>query len=386
MPPLRVGVDAACWPNRRGYGRFIRGLVTALAERDDLRLTLIADCQTAEQVAPPPGVGLLVVRTSAAASEAASASGRRTVLDLLRCGFATSRAGFDVVFYPSVSTYFPLLSRTPQVVTIHDTTPERLPSLVFPRRTLQLYWTLKVRWALRAARRVLTVSPFAARHLSEQFRLPARRITVVGEAPDPIFAPADADAVAAVLRDYDVSQPYLFFVGGLSPHKDVPTLLRATYRLSREVADLQLALAGEVEGDRFYTEPLRLRGLVEALGISERVRWLGYVPDRALAALYSGATALVLPSLAEGFGLPVVEAAACGTPVVASDRSNAAEVIAATRVFPAGDDAALAAAIRPLFDRATRQAVGELGRQQAASYCWEAAAARAAAVFHSVAQ
>jgi glycosyltransferase involved in cell wall biosynthesis len=386
VPPLRIGVDAACWPNRRGYGRFTRGLVGALAQREDLRLTLVADRHTAALIAPPPGVELLVVRTSAAAGDAASASGRRTVLDLLRCGLATSRAGFDVVFFPSVSTYFPLLSPTPEVVTIHDAIPERLPSLVFPRRRLQLYWTLKVRWALRVARRVITVSPFAARQLCDQFRLPEQRVRVVGEAPDPIFAPVDAETIAAVLGDYDLTQPYLLFVGGLSPHKDVPTLLRATYRLSREVAGLQLALAGEVDEDRFYTEPVRLRGIAEALGIAERVRWLGYVPDRALAALYSGATAVILPSLAEGFGLPVVEAAACGSPVVASDRSNAAEVIPAARVFPAGDDAALAAAVRPLFDAATRREVGERSREQAASYRWEEAAARAAAVFHEVAR
>ncbi|GIW07009.1 MAG: hypothetical protein KatS3mg060_1814 [Dehalococcoidia bacterium] len=377
-------MDAACWPNRRGYGRFTRGLVTALAERDDLRLTLVADRPTAVQITPPAGVRLLSVDASVAAGEAASATGRRAALDLLRCGLAAARAGFDLFFYPSVSTYFPLVSRTPQVVTIHDAIPERLPALVFPQRRLRLFWTLKVRWAIHAARRVLTVSPFAARQLREQFRLPAHRVTVVGEAPDPVFGPAPQEVVGAVLEKYDLRPPYLLFVGGLSPHKDLPTLLRATYRLLGDQPDLQLALAGEVEGDRFYTEPLRLRSLAEALGIAERLHWLGYVPDRDLAALYSGATAVVLPSLAEGFGLPVVEAAACATPVVASDRSHAAEVIAAVRVFPAGDDAALAAAVRPLFDAATRREIGARGREQAAAYRWDAAAARAAAVFHEV--
>lgn len=386
MPPIHVGVDAACWPNRRGYGRFTRGLVTALAERDDLRLTLVADRPTAEQIALPPNVRLLVVDASVAAGEAASATGRRAALDLLRCGLVAARARFEVFFYPSVSTYFPVLSRTPQVITIHDAIPEQLPALVFPGRRLRLFWTLKVRWALCAARSVLTVSSFAAQQLREQFRLPAWRVRVIGEAPDPVFAPVPPETVAAVLNDYGLATPYLLFVGGLSPHKDLPTLLRATCRLLASEPGLQLALAGEVERDRFYTEPLRLRALAEALGIADRLRWLGYVPDRDLAALYRGATALVLPSLAEGFGLPVVEAAACGTPIVASDRSHAAELVAATRVFPAGDDAALAAAVRPLFDPATRHALGEQGRQQAARYRWEEAAGRAAAVFHEVAR
>ncbi|MFN8533347.1 MAG: glycosyltransferase family 1 protein [Dehalococcoidia bacterium] len=381
MKPLRLGIDAACWTNRRGYGRFTRGLVGALAERDEVEVTLVADRSTAAAIVPPAGASLLVTPATVAASEAASASGRRSARDLIRSGLAASRAGFDLFFFPSVYTYFPLFSRTPQVVAIHDAIPEQLPALVFPERRLRLFWTIKVRWAIRAARRIITVSPFAARQVRERLGVSPQRLRVVSEAPDPIFTPTPEETIAEICRQYSLVRPYLLFVGGLSPHKDLPTLLRAAYRLDRDAPGIQVAIAGEVEGDSFFTEPVRLRALAEALGIADRVRWLGFVPDQDLAALYSGATALVLPSLAEGFGLPVVEAAACGCPVVASDASQAAEVIAAARVFPAGDDAALAAAVRPLLDPAERTRDGALAHHQAAAYRWETAAEQAIAIF-----
>ncbi|GIW12416.1 MAG: glycosyl transferase family 1 [Dehalococcoidia bacterium] len=381
---LRLGVDAGCWTNRRGYGRFTRGIITALATREDVQLTLIADRPTARALTLPPRAQLLEAPATTAASEAASASGHRPWRDLLACSLTASRARFDVFFFPSVYTYFPLFSRTPQVVALHDAIPEQLPDLVFPNWRRRLFWALKVRWALRAARRVVTVSPFAATEVRQRLGVSARRLRVLSEAPDPVFFPRPPEQVRLTCQRYRLGCPYLLYVGGFSPHKDLRTLLRAFYRLLREQPTLHLALAGDFSGDRFYTEPLAVRALQDALGIAERVHWLGYVPDEDLAALYSGAVALVLPSLGEGFGLPVVEAAACGCPVVASDRSHAADVIAATRVFPAKDDVALAATLRPFLEPAVRQAVGAQAQQEASRFQWSAVAAAAMAVFREV--
>ncbi|MCS6802949.1 MAG: glycosyltransferase [Chloroflexota bacterium] len=386
MPLLHVGVDAAGWQDRQRPGRFARGIVAALAARDDLRLTLVADRAAAGQITLPPGARLLLLEALSGVRAPMPARGVRVLIEALRRGLVASRARFDLFFYPSVSTYAPVLLRTPHVVAVHNAVPERLLSPPAASRHAPLRWSLTVRWALWAARRILVPSAVALRRLGAQFRLPRRKVRVVGEAPDSCFAPLPAERIAAVLRDYHLPQPYLLVVGGFAPQADRLTLLRATFRLLHDVPALQLALVGAPAGDRFYAEPLKLRVLATALGLAERLRWLGHVSEPDMAALYGGAVAAVFSSLPDGEELSVVEAAACGVPIVASDQCHAADLIAGARVVPAGNDEALAAALRPLFDPERRRDLGDQLRRQAAAYRWEETAARAAAVFREAAQ
>lgn len=376
---MRIGVDAATWPNRRGYGRFTRGIVSALARRADVQVTLVADSHTAAAITPPSGVALMSVPTTNAAGEAATDAGRRSVRDMLRLGWMAGRAGFDVFFYPSVYSYFPLVGRTPQVLTIHDAIPEAHPALVFPRRDLRLFWALKMWLARASARQVVTVSPFAARQIERHLGIARERLAALGEAPDCAFHPRPPDAQQAAQRHFGLAaRPYVLFVGGVSPHKDLPTAFRALAALRERGIDLDFGIAGDVAGDRFYTRPDELRMLAAELGITDRVKWLGFVPDDDLAALLTGALALVFPSLAEGFGLPVVEAAACGCPVAASDASNAAELIGAgALVFRAGDAAVLAAQLAALHAHPERRCdISARAKAAAAAYSWDAAAGR----------
>jgi glycosyltransferase involved in cell wall biosynthesis len=365
---MRVAVEATCWTNRRGYGRFTRGILNALSETRPVELMLVADAVTAGNIDPPSRSKIVPVDTSVTVAESASATGNRSLRDLLRMSTALSRLDADVVFYPSVYSYAPYAGPAPQVLTVHDAIPESFPGLVFPTARGRLLWTLKVRLALAKARRIVTVSPYAARQVRARLGVRPEKLAVINEAADPVFTAGVATGGS--------SRPYLLFVGGQSPHKDLPSALRAYARIAGHFPDLRLKFAGEVEKDSFHSEATELRALAVAFGIAGRIDWLGYVPDADLAALYQRAVALILPSFAEGFGLPMIEAAACGCPVVASKESGVLELLGdADLVFPAGNVEALANQLAVLLTSpALADRLRERGLRKSCEYTWERAA------------
>lgn len=374
---MRVAVEATCWSNRRGYGRFARGILNALAKIEPVELTLVTDESAAGDIEAPANAKVLPVRTKVTVSESASASGNRSVNDLLRMSVALSRVGADAVFFPAVYSYVPTFGPAPRIVTVHDAIPESFPGLVFPTRRGRILWSLKTRHALTAASRVVTVSPYAARQIREKLHVANRKLCVISEAADPVFSPDPGSTTPVKGRP-----PYLLFVGGHSPHKDLPTALRAFAKLAGHFPDVRLVFAGEIEKDNFHTETDALLALAVSLNVSERIDWLGFVPDAELASLYRGAAALVLPSFAEGFGLPMIEAAACGCPVVATHESGVEELLGdAALAFPAGNIESLTNQLALLLN-STRLAerCNKRGIVRSALYTWEAAAASLRAI------
>ncbi len=384
-----IGVDATTWANHRGYGRFTRGLLPRLAERvDPERLVLFLDDVSAREGGFPPGVRQIVVPLAEAPTRAASAQGHRSVADLLRMSRAVAATPLDLFFFPSAYTYFPLLRPVRSVVTIHDVIAESHPLLVFPKRHREWFWRAKLLLARLQADLILTVSETSRQAIIRQFRLRPQCVTAVPEGPDPVFSPRPpSPSRTAVLARYGLAdgERFLLYVGGFSPHKNLAALLRAHAELIREPgrANVRLVMVGDYTGDSFYSCFADLVQLRSDLQLTDAVSFPGFVPDADLAELYPAAQALVLPSLDEGFGLPVLEAMASGTPVVSSNRGAMPEVLdGAGRLFDPTCVADLTAALAAVLDdERARSEMARRGLDRARAYTWDRSAEAVVRIF-----
>lgn len=352
---MRIGVDACCWANGRGYGRFTRELLTAMVRRapDDEFLLFVDDAARERLHLDAPNVRVVHVPQSQAPTEAASANGRRLLRDMLRLTRAVSSARPRVFFSPSVYSYFPLPPGQRAVVAIHDVIAERHPDLTLPSLRARVFWRMKVGLALRQARLILTVSEFSARSIHEWLDVPSSRIRVAGEAPASVYRPSSVEEIRTAagrhgLRD---GARWFLYVGGFNPHKRITSIVEAHARVVHEEGEAApyLVLVGDPDSDAFHKNVDRIRETIEACGTADHTLWTGFVPDEDLRHLHSGAIALVMPSEIEGFGLPAVEAAACGTPVVATTQSPLPDLLKGGGIFVSpGDDDTLQGALRLL--------------------------------------
>lgn len=381
MKAVKIGVDASCWINGRGYGRYTRELVRRMVERTpDSEWIFFMESETAARFdVEAANVRTVVADLGAAPAQAAAADGSRSLRDLIRLTRAVWAERPDVFFSPSVYTYFPLPPGLRAVVTVHDTIVERFPELTIPSRRARLFWRAKVRLALAQARIVLTVSRHAARDLATLFRLSEDRIRVAEAAPAEDFQPgsrADADRVTARMG-IPAGARWFVYVGGFNPHKRVDAVVRAHARVAEGREDPpHLLLVGSTESDVFHANIEEIRNEIRSCGTERLVHWTGFVPDSELRHLHTVSLGLVLVSEAEGFGLPAVEAAACGSPVIATSNSPLPELLAGAGFFvDPGDDASLTGALATLADdRAARDAFREKALEKAGQLCWEASA------------
>lgn len=386
---MRFGIDACTWANRRGYGRFTRMLVsTMIAEHPQHEFVLVVDSHTAAEGGLPQGARVEIVETEVQPTEAASAEGSRSLLDLWRMGRAVSRLKLDAFLFPTSYSFFPLFSKTPAVVVFHDAIAEQHAELVFPGRRSRFFWRVKSWLARRTAKRLVTVSRDARAQLATVFRLREADIELVSEGADPCFRPLDLQSDdEAILERYELPRgvSLILYVGGISPHKNLDGLLRAVARLRQ--AQWHLVLVGDYTGDSFWGCYQEVVDLARSLAIADRVTFTGYVPDADLVLLYNFATMLVLPSVSEGFGLPVVEAMACGLPVAASNRNSLPEIIGdAGLLFDPLDPAGMAEAIQRLLgDEALRGELRAKGLLRAAAFSWKAGAQKMAGILEEVA-
>lgn len=384
---MRIGVDATSWFNERGYGRYTRELLAAMAAAaPEHRFLCFVDRRDVPRFGlAGPNVEPRGVELDERPVEAASAAGSRSLRDMLRMTRAVAAERPDVVFYPTVYTFFPVPLRRRAVVTLHDAITERFPALTLPSRRARLFWRAKVRLALLQARLVLTVSDYAAGELAALLRVDPRRVRVTGEAPALAYRPpAEPREVpaAAARAGLPPGARYFTYVGGFNPHKNVAALIRAHAVLARELdPPPRLVLVGTLTRDVFHGGLGALEAEVRARGTEGLVHWPGFVADEELALLHAGAVALVLPSFSEGYGLSAVEAAACGTPVVATTASPLPQVLEGGGLFVApSDEAGLYAALRRMLgDEAERLAMGARAQARAARLTWAEAGRRALA-------
>lgn len=379
---MRIGVDATCWANPRGYGRFARELLRALApEAPQHEFVCFADRASLDSFAfSAANVRRVEVPLSVSPVSAAAADGYRSPLDMLRLTRAVYRERPHLFFSPSVYTYFPLPVGQRAVVTIHDAIAERFPELTLPTMRARLFWKLKVALAIWQARLILTVSEYAARDISAVLHIPSDRIRVAVEAPAAAYRPSDpADVAAAAARaGLPAGATWFTYVGGFNPHKRVHAIIEALATLAASLGDEtpHLLLVGPASEDVFHSELTALRALVQDRKLEPLVHWLGYVADAELSHLHSGALAVLLPSSCEGFGLPAVEAAACGAPVIATTESPLPELLEGGGVFvrPGDDETLYTAMLMLVRDPERRRALGTRARERAGRLSWRAAA------------
>jgi len=377
---VRIGVDATSWASGRGYGRFTRQIIPAMADQatEDEFICLLDPLSAERFDLDRPNVRRVVVGLTRPPTVAAAADGYRSPRDMLRLSRAVLAARADVFFVPTVYSFFPLPPGQRAVVTVHDAIAERFPELTLPSRRARLFWRLKVKLALWQARLVLTVSDFAARDLERVLKVAPCRLRIALEAPAPAFRPSESPAdVAQAAREVGLPDgaTWFVYVGGFNPHKHLDVVVQAHAQLAagdRERAP-HLLLVGTTDGDVFHSDQARVRRMIEEAGTGGLVHWTGFVPDERLRHLYSGALALLLPSACEGFGLPAVEAAACGAAVVATTESPLPALLEGGGIFVApGDVEALRAAMRLLVaDADARGRMARTGLERSRALSWE---------------
>ncbi len=373
---MKIAVDAACLANGRGYGRFARELLHAMIEQaPDDEFVFFVDRRAAEKV-DMPRVRVVVVEQGTSPTIAAAADGSRSPADMLRFTRAVWREHADVFFSPSVYTFFPLPPGLPAVVTIHDAIAERYPELTLPSWRARLFWRLKMRLALWQCRIILTVSDFASHEVQDVHGVPESRIRVALEAPAAAYWPSDSiDDVrnAAAAAGVPEGAPWFVYVGGFNPHKHLDVIVGAHAAVAEgRMSQPHLVLVGAIDTDVFHGTRATVMQDINAAGTTTLVHWPGFVPDAQLRHILTGAVALLIPSENEGFGLPAVEAAACGTPVIATTASPLPELLAGGGFFVAPrDQPALEAAMRALLDDpALRRTMGERARAAASRLSW----------------
>jgi glycosyltransferase involved in cell wall biosynthesis len=268
----------------------------------------------------------------------------------------------DLLHCPHYNT--PYFYKGRMVVTIHDLTHLAHRDFV-PNRLAYYYARIMLKAAARCARRVITVSQFSKKHICQALNVPEEKVHVIAYGiPQRILPNSPVDA--SLIEKVGIVKPYILFVGLLKPHKNVQALLRAFALLPEPLrTSHQLVIAGKL--DNCYPA---LSHLVRELMLSERVVFTGHVTDDELCALYSGARAFVLPSLNEGYGLPVLEAMAYGVPVIVSKTSSLPEVAgdAGILVDPCDYQSISKALECLLSDDKLRRSLGERGRKRAQSF------------------
>ena len=285
----------------------------------------------------------------------------------------------DVLFVPA--HVLPLIHPRRSIATVHDLGYLHYPEAHRPLDRRYLHWSTG--WNARQAVAVLADSAATKADLVQTYGVDASKVHVVYLGRDETLAPVrDPDALAAVRERYRISEHYLLYVGTLQPRKNLARMMQAFYQLAAEpaLADVQLVLAGK--RGWLYDD---LFAQVARLGLSERVIFPGYIADQALPALLSGALGFVFPSLYEGFGIPVLEAQACGVPVMTSNNSSLPEVAgdAALLVDPHDVDAIAEAMYKLVTDDALRAELVRRGFENVKRFSWEKCARETLKVLES---
>lgn len=365
---LRVGINARALekPTPGGVSRYTHSLLNGLAEQDrDMTLFLFGVRSL------PPSLSNAPVIRNADAPAPAHSGARAHLWEQLQLPRRLGEYDLDVFHTPAGQP--PLLASVPLVTTIHDISPISNPEW-FSKEYAALYRVLTP-VAVRRSVRLVGVSEFTRNELVDAYPRAAGKTVAV---PNGVRALPESDAPPDA--DLDAGS-FLLFVGSTNPRKNVSTLLKA-YRLYRrresESDPLELALAGP-DRDVFASADVpRVEG----------VRPLGFVSEEVLAWLYRNAAAFVFPTLYEGFGMPILEAMAAGTPVVTADRGAMAEVAgdAAALVDPRRPEDVADAIERVLDDPAYRARLVETGRARAETFTWDRTARLTADVYREAAE
>jgi glycosyltransferase involved in cell wall biosynthesis len=376
---MRVALNGLFLGRTDGTGRYTHGLLSASARMDEPEWLLLALAGRAARVEPrprrlscrelrPPGVlrGENLIKLWFEQSGAPRAA---------------AEAGADLLHYPYFAA--PLRSAARLVVTVHDLIPLVLREYR-GSPAVRAYMQLQAATTRRAAL-ILTDSNASRHDVVRMLDVPRQRVRVIPLAVDPSWRPAEPAAVEAVRARHRLPARFIVYMGGLDVRKNVERLILAYARARASHGVVEpLAISGDPDRRGALFPPLR--PLVEQLALERHVRFLGYVDSADMPALYSAAALAVYPSRYEGFGLPVLEAMACGAPVACSNASAIPEVAGdAALTFDPDDESAFAEALaRGLQDEALRAELRERGLAWAATFTWEKTAAATIQAYRDV--
>lgn len=370
---MHVVLNAYFW-NRpdTGSGQYTRQLVYHLNRLvSDLEITLVYPHRDEPQQVPP-SVKVEMVR---------SRSGHLGKVFFEQIGFprACQRVGADLAHVPYWGA--PLQSPLPLVVTVHDLITLRMRE--YRRGAGARLYNALVSTTARGADHIITDSEFSRQEIVEHLRLPAEKVTTIYLAAAPRYT-ADSDLLLdmAVQQKYELPDFYVLYLGGYPFHKNVLGLLEAyTYVAQALGEEYPLVLAGKkpTPSPNFpdYDE------YIEQTGLESYVRWIGYVAEEDKPAVYRAAMAFAFPSRYEGFGLPPLEAMACGTPVVTTEAASLPEVVGEAAFTVAPDDARQmgGALISLLIQEQFAEEMRQKGLAQAAKFSWEETATNTVLVY-----
>ncbi len=364
-----VGFDATALEveNRSGVGQYTARLLEALIDRRDEWGYLLLHC------------GKLRGGIPAAASRLDAARIPNKTL-WMQFWLPWKLRRLRLPFCHFTNFVAPLMSPCPYVVTIHDMSLFKFG----PTHTRRSLWAVRslLPVVARRAAAVVAVSEDARNEICSVLGVPPGRIEVIYEAAAPEFRVLEDEAEQRrVALAYDLAEPFILSVSTIQPRKNLRRLLAAYARLVKRGRRETLVFVGQLGWK--YREFLRE---IEALDLKGRVRMLGYVPDADLPAIYNMARALVFPSLYEGFGLPIIEAMACGTPVLTSNCSAMPEVAggAALLADPLSLESLVDVLHRILCDQALRARLRESGLDRAAQFSWPRAAEQTARLYRRI--
>lgn len=361
---------------RAGIGRYTRGLVQALTRLDaENRYTLLALGQSGAHFVPTALPTNFSIRFAPISDRWATVLWHRLNLPLpveLFSGRADLFHGPSFTLPPSFA---------PSLLTVHDLSFLRYPQGAHP--ALLAWLTKAVPRSLHRARHVLADSVSTRADLIELMQVPPDQITVIGAGVDERFKPVDEpETLARVRSHYQLPDRFVLSISTLEPRKNFTGLIAAFNLMAiSSVPDLHLVIAG---GKGWLYDDIF--AAAEASPLRERIHFAGYVTDEDLPALYSLAALFAFPSHYEGFGIPVLEAMACGTPVVCADNSSLPEIAGdAALLVEATDTEALADAMHQLsIDTSLREKLIRRGYEQAGRFTWEQAARRLVKVYHNM--
>jgi glycosyltransferase involved in cell wall biosynthesis len=374
-----IGIDyTAAYEQGAGIGRLVRDLIAGLASLDPhTRYKLFVAGATSAQLPPSPGLNFRWKPT------------RVTPLWFARVWHRASFpwpletfTGPVELFHATDFVLPPTLPATKTILTVHDLSFVRTPETATP--VLKAYLDRVVPRSVRRADHVIADSQATKDDLVELYGTPPDKISVLLSGVNPQYKPViDSDILRHVRRKYGIplDVPYIFSIGTIQPRKNYGRLIEALARLREEFADLYLVIAG---GKGWLDTPIF--ETVQRLNLQDVVIFTGFVDDADVPPLYSDALCTSYVSLYEGFGFPVVESMACGTPVVTSNVSSLPEVAgeAALMVDPY-DVEAITAALRQLVsDSALQAELIEAGRSQAAQFTWEKSAQRLLHIYRQI--
>jgi glycosyltransferase involved in cell wall biosynthesis len=357
MAVVRIAIDARKLHDF-GIGTYIRNIVRQLA-RIDRETEYVLICRAADRA--------LGATLGSNFRVAIDDSKPYSLREQFSVPFTALRTRATVLHEPHY--VLPPLVSCRSVVTIHDCIHLRFPQYL-PTRGALAYARAQMGAAARRSDRILTVSEASKRDILEYFNVPPEKITVIPNAIDERFLHEPTEeALRLVAERYQLEGDFVLYVGNIKPHKNVERLVDA-FHLARQggLDGLRLVVIGDE-----LSKNASLRRAVHRYNLHKHVRFLGFLPDETLSAVYRLASVFVFPSLYEGFGLPPLEAMACGTPVVTSNVSSLPEVTgdAALLVDPTDASAIAAAITRVVTEPALREELRARGLARARQFSWE---------------